>query len=293
MTCLRPGVKLSPPLDWRALSPHRHICWPRPGLSNHDRDLHVGGKETVNTLRQQDNIRRRPLHGFTLVELLVVIAIIGVLVALLLPAVQAAREAARRTQCINHLKQLGLAMLNFEHARHHLPVGLLGPPPGSSTGGFMGHTALAFLLPYHEQGDVERLFDYEKHWLDPANHDATTQQIFIYRCPSDDSQGRRWVHSSGQGFSRSNLVICFGSNTPNSSVGDKIWHYPPPGTEIPWQPPPATSEDATHAAARSRHAGGVNVLFGDGHVSFYGDEVDLLLWRALATTAGGETIVEQ
>jgi prepilin-type N-terminal cleavage/methylation domain-containing protein len=71
--------------------------------------------------------RSRSRIGFTLVELLVVIAIIGVLVALLLPAIQAAREAARRTQCVNNLKQIGLGMLNFEKARRTFPPGEFKP----------------------------------------------------------------------------------------------------------------------------------------------------------------------
>src|SRR5262245_2940672 len=85
--------------------------------------------------------------GFTLVELLVVIAIIGILVALLLPAIQAAREAARRTQCLNNVKQLALACLNFDSSRKHLPVGLQIHDPPS----FADTTFFIELLPYVEQ----------------------------------------------------------------------------------------------------------------------------------------------
>src|SRR5262245_30484110 len=67
----------------------------------------------------------RPVNGFTLVELLVVIAIIGILVALLLPAIQSSREAARRTQCLNNLKQLGIALQNYASAEKHFPPGLV------------------------------------------------------------------------------------------------------------------------------------------------------------------------
>src|SRR5436309_7188128 len=99
------------------------------------------------------SIERR--FGFTLVELLVVIAIIGVLVALLLPAVQAAREAARRTQCSNNLKQLGLAAHNFNDSFSRLP------PGGGAQGGGSGLSAstdygcwLVYLLPYVEQQNL-------------------------------------------------------------------------------------------------------------------------------------------
>ncbi|MBN2217655.1 MAG: DUF1559 domain-containing protein [Pirellulales bacterium] len=100
--------------------------------------------------------------AFTLVELLVVIAIIGILIALLLPAVQAAREAARRTQCSNHLKQLGLAAMTFESAKTVFPPGFLGPRPipSSSLNWQDQHTSVfVFLLPYLELDSLYEPFE--------------------------------------------------------------------------------------------------------------------------------------
>src|SRR5437764_3309229 len=94
---------------------------------------------------------RSPRAGFTLVELLVVIAIIGVLVALLLPAVQMAREAARRTQCSNHLKQLGLGAQNFVDVRGWLPPNRQGNVPGTSPSTVAWLTWAVLMLPYIEQ----------------------------------------------------------------------------------------------------------------------------------------------
>src|SRR4051812_10182455 len=94
-------------------------------------------------------------HAFTLVELLVVIAIIGILVALLLPAIQAAREAARRAQCQNHLKNLGLAVLNHESAKKKFPVGFV---PTGPNGGIESWGWGVFILPYiEEQGIYDQL----------------------------------------------------------------------------------------------------------------------------------------
>src|SRR5690242_10548542 len=100
----------------------------------------------------------RRTRGFTLIELLVVIAIIVVLIALLLPAVQSAREAARRAQCTNNLKQLGLAIMNYESANGTYPMGaqfftFINPfPPFTPCGTYMGHSWASYILPYMEGG---------------------------------------------------------------------------------------------------------------------------------------------
>lgn len=100
-------------------------------------------------------------RGFTLVELLVVIATIGVLVGLLLPAVQAAREAARRMQCSNNLKQLSLAVHNFESARKRFPVNQIGPGKADMSGGYSSgyFSWIVPILPFFEQGNLYSQFD--------------------------------------------------------------------------------------------------------------------------------------
>src|SRR5262245_15791655 len=124
-----------------------------------------------------------PRLAFTLVELLVVIAIIGILVALLLPAVQSAREAARRMQCGNNLKQLGLALLNYESSRGVFPFGCGGTSGGAryaQTG-----TWAAFILPQLEQQNLFDTFDFKRHMNDPANQKAVSTIVPGFICPSD------------------------------------------------------------------------------------------------------------
>lgn len=117
-------------------------------------------------------IRRQ---AFTLVELLVVIAIIGVLIALLLPAVQAAREAARKTDCLNRLRQLGIAALNYENS-----YGVL-PPHGD----FPSHlSSQARILPFMENKNVHDLVDQTTHWRHENNSEALLTELPFLRCPS-------------------------------------------------------------------------------------------------------------
>jgi prepilin-type N-terminal cleavage/methylation domain-containing protein/prepilin-type processing-associated H-X9-DG protein len=122
----------------------------------------------------------RPRRAFTLVELLVVIAIIGVLVSLLLPAVQSAREAARRSQCSNNLRQLALAAQNFHDTYRKLPSSVrpsgLTPLPRIS-----GHIPL---LPFIEQKNAYDQYDQTKNWNDPANALATRLLIRSFICPA-------------------------------------------------------------------------------------------------------------
>jgi prepilin-type N-terminal cleavage/methylation domain-containing protein/prepilin-type processing-associated H-X9-DG protein len=135
-------------------------------------------------------VRRRSARGFTLIELLVVIAIIAVLIALLLPAVQAAREAARRAQCTNNLKQLALAVMNYESSNGAFPLGsFMMPPPGDpfsgSGSGRHEHGILVRLLPYYEQAPLYNAFNTNVHYFSPPNTTVLMTGITSLWCPSD------------------------------------------------------------------------------------------------------------
>jgi prepilin-type N-terminal cleavage/methylation domain-containing protein/prepilin-type processing-associated H-X9-DG protein len=126
--------------------------------------------------------RRR--RAFTLVELLVVIAIIGILVALLLPAVQAAREASRRSQCANNLKQLGLAFHNFDSTFRYWPLAR----PANSTD--PQNNWAPFVLPYLEQQNLIAGYDLTKDWWVAPNRPLVALQLAVVQCPSTPDQSR-------------------------------------------------------------------------------------------------------
>jgi len=140
----------------------------------------------VIVLFESENAMRPVGSAFTLVELLVVIAIIGVLVALLLPAVQTAREAARRSQCTNNLKQLSLAMMNYEDSFKVLPG-------GTGRYGCCWGTWMVRVLPYMEQGALSNLYQNSdgndctgpRYSQAPNPANVTTRRIKALTCPSD------------------------------------------------------------------------------------------------------------
>lgn len=152
---------------------------------------------------------RRP--GFTLVELLVVIAIIGILMGLLLPAVQMAREAARRTTCGNRLKQIGLANLNFHSARQILPEGQ------TSTNG--GYSALSRILPYMEKQNLYDRIDYNYPVDDPINEFARLQHVPDFVCPSDLDNPLPETGGAVNYYGNKGTSVVWGTNNgPNATL---------------------------------------------------------------------------
>ena len=177
---------------------------------------------------------KRNKSGFTLVELLVVIAIIGILVSLLLPAIQAARESARRTQCVNNLKQLGVAMQNYHDTNKHLPGGSFSCCWG---------TWQMFILPYIEESQLADIYElspksapiylpsygYDSESTTPEikNLEVTRTRITTLTCASDEPQTRT------NGVALHNYVVNYGNtdyrrSTLSDAGGAKVKHLGAP-----------------------------------------------------------------
>jgi prepilin-type N-terminal cleavage/methylation domain-containing protein/prepilin-type processing-associated H-X9-DG protein len=311
--------------------------------------------------------------AFTLIELLVVIAIIAILIGLLLPAVQKVRESASRLRCSNNLKQLGLAMHNYEGANGAFPQGRNAWP--------LVVSAPSRLLAYVEQDNLQKLVNYDAPLTDPQNVLASKTRVGLFVCPSDPRNGQvpgmtdfgtNYVANNGTGvtfdaggnvagylkipdgngafaqepvriaditdglsntaaFSESTLgngqapasasaadprlvvLVVPGGDDPtpatcdgaagsfaatrggmwiNGHYGNTLYnHYYPPNLAGKWDCGNASGNKGL-TAARSYHAGGVNVLLCDGSVRFVRNSIDVGTWRALGTRAGGEVLVD-
>lgn len=194
----------------------------------------VGRIRDVESNTGSSRVRRfrgaRIWRGFTLVELLVVIAIIGVLMGLLLPAVQMARESARRIQCTNNLKQIGLALQNYESAKRSFPAGFVsevtGPWPGGGNDAVPevgpGWSVFARLLPYMEQDNLHSTINFKLPISNPANQAARRTPVPGFMCPSDTWKESVTVWPTSLGINDLaplSYVGCVGGGDPANAPG--------------------------------------------------------------------------
>jgi len=310
---------------------------------------------------------RRGARGFTLIELLVVIAIIAVLIALLLPAVQAAREAARRAQCINNLKQLGIALHNYASAHDQFPIGVYRvPATGLNLPNGYKATFVVGILSFIEQGALFSSYNMNLLFNTPDNATTRLSTIKVYQCPSDEPQvfnqasgstfvpmdvkgsyglnwgvNNYWDQGQGNGRAAAPFYMGYGARfaaitdgTSNTLAMMEMRQAPSPNGNPPavdrrarlWNDDSINYQVSTHIGpnsrapdfgvcvndlarglpcttdtnsadslgfymgSRSRHPGGVNVLFCDGSVRFIKDSIALTVWQALSTMNGGEVI---
>lgn len=302
-------------------------------------------------------------RGFTLIELLVVIAIIAVLIALLLPAVQQAREAARRTQCKNNLKQIGLALHNYENAHQLFPPSSTSgfgrgvwnyPGRGPSDPAIHLHSFASLILPYLEQANMYDVIDYNVSALDPANRFIAEQVLPFYRCPTfsgkDYSSDPLYVTGVGSDRFAIRNYVAMGAVSVlglSGAIPAEGVLYPGSATRFRDIPDGTTNTiviaetreqdssvwiDGTTASVAARwtdlssptfsgnsvsinytpyfpggifpnsigqlygpssmHKGGAHHLLGDGSVHFLSENMDVKLYDALTTRAGGEVVGE-
>ncbi len=232
--------------------------------------------------------------------LIVGVAVIGILIALLLPAVQAAREAARRAMCISNLKQIGLAMHNYHDTYKCFPPAYIPDENGRPM-----HSWRVLLLPFMEQEMLYQQYDFDEPWDGPNNSRLAGMMPTIYRCPSEHSM----VDDSDTSYA---MVVGPGtiSDGPTATqigriaegTANTIMVVEVAGAGINWLEPRDLDADeigpeiedpfGAVGGMSSDHPSVVNALFCDGTVHSIDKFIDEALLKALTTIAGGEDVGE-
>lgn len=278
-------------------------------------------------MRSRHNIKPR---GFTLVELLVALAVIGILIALLMPAVQSARAAARRVQCQSRMHQLGLALHNYHDTFQVFPAGsyAIGPSFRTLSGWGWG----SMLLPQVEQSALYNSIDFDVGTAVGANRDVIRQPVPFWQCPADVApveisvsmaNGDSVPIATGNYCGVEPLLAAMSSmkmrdmtDGPSNTlmIGERVYQPSQAGsleftsswagqaataTEVSPQSIPhleATENSAINLALdfpqcfSSWHAGGSQFTFGDGATKLLNESMDVGVFEALGTPSGGETV---
>lgn len=251
--------------------------------------------------------------GMTLVELLVVAAVIAALVALLLPAVQSARAAARRTVCLNNLRNVGCALHGHLLARRRFPIGCLEWRAGWSPGPARCLAWSAAILPWLEEQPLAELLDFARPFDDPANRPAAASTVAVYLCPeADRSGGPAWMGRTDYGGLCGERITSPNNPEKGALVHDRGFAereiadglsktiFAAECARGPWPDGQwingrnlfdqayAVNWPTWEDEIRSRHPGGAQALFGDGAVRLLDEATDVRILAAACTRAGGE-----
>ena len=270
----------------------------------------------ARSLRMDQLAKSGDRNAFTLVELLVVIAIVGILIGILLPAVQQVREAARSIQCQNNLRQIGIALQNYHSSRESFPAGITDWRPFSTGTPSQRNLAWSvFILPQLEQDNIFQMLDLTQAFDSERNREAGSKSISVFECPSakpvenlnselgiTDYGGIFGERINGRNdppkgcliFNQPVSISDISDGTSNTLIvaEDSEFHNSQwiDGNNIFDQAFAINAAPDFENDIRSNHPGGANGVFADGHVQFLSESMDSFTLGGICTRAQGEVL---